>query len=136
MALKRPHTPESPLTLCLIFVISIVFLSPLYHSHNHASDYHQESSGEHGLLHDGSGHEGSSPGQQHNESHLHIKKDIGRTDTHLRLKNNSLMPGLSAVAESPFSTEQLAFTFIRDTQTFVFRSNSLACLSGLSPPAA
>ena len=136
MALKRPHTPESPLALCLIFVISIVFLSPLYHSHNHASDYHQENSGEHVLLHDGSGHEGSSPGRQHNGSHLHIKKDIGRTDSHLRFKSSPLTPDLCAVTESPVFIEELLYTLIKDAQTFIFRCNSLACLSGLSPPAA
>lgn len=135
MVLKRLHT-SSPLTVYLILVLSIVFLTPLYHSHNHAADNHQENNGEHVLLHDGAGHEGTSPVQQHNGSHLHIKKDIGRTDNHLRFKSNSLMPDLYAVTESPAFTEYLSDTLIKHTKALILRSNSRTCLTGLSPPAA
>jgi hypothetical protein len=136
MALKSTHRSGSPVTLCLILLLSIAFLSPLYHSHNHTQDYHQEDSGDHVLLHDGSDHEGLSAGQQHNGSHLHVKKDIGRTDTHPRFEGSSLTRDLCAVTESSAFTEYLSYTLIKHTKALIFRSNSRACLSGLSPPAA
>jgi hypothetical protein len=66
MALKSLHRSGSPLTLCLICVLSIAFLAPLYHSHSHTGDYHQGNSGDHVVLYDGSGHEGLSTNHQHN----------------------------------------------------------------------
>lgn len=134
MALKSPHKTGSPLTLCLILLLSIAFLAPLYHSHDHAADYHQENSDDHMLLHDGSGHEGMSAGQQHNGSHLHIKKDIGRTETHLRFKSSSRTQDLCAVAESPVFAQHLSCTLVKQVKTPIFRSKSRACLSGRSPP--
>lgn len=64
------------LTGSLIFLITITFLAPLYHSHNHIGNHHQEYSDDHDLLLDGSGHKGLDANHQHNSSHLHIKKDI------------------------------------------------------------
>ena len=136
MALKSLHISGSPLTLCLICVLSIAFLAPLYHSHNHTGDYHQGYSGDHVLLQDGSCDKGLSANQQHNGSHLHIKKDIGRTDTHLRFESSSPAPDLCAVTESPVFTEYLSCTLIKHTNALILRSNSRACLSGLSLPTA
>jgi len=136
MAIRSPHRAGSPLTLCLILLLSIAFLAPLYHSHNHAGEYHQKNSGDHFLLHDGSGHEELSAGQQHSDLHLHIKKDIGRTDTQLRSKSSSLKPDVSAATESPVFTEHLSCTFAKHNQAPIFRTNSYDCTSGLSPPTA
>lgn len=136
MALKSLHRSGSPLTLCLICVLSIAFLAPLYHSHNHTGDYHQENSGDHVVLYDGAGHEGLSTNRQHNGSHLHIKKDIGRTDTHLRIESSSIKPDLCAATESPVFTGYLSCILRNHTKTLIFRSNSRVCLSGLSPPTA
>lgn len=133
MTLKSPHSLGSFLNLCLIFVIGIAFLAPLYHSHDHAGDYHHENSGGHALLHGESDHEDLSGNEQHNDSHLHIKKDIGRTDTHLRFKNSSVS---CTVTESPAFTENLSCALIRHSKALIFRSNARACLSGLSPPDA
>lgn len=130
--LKGPHTTKSPLTVCLLLVLSIMFLAPLYHSHQHTGDYHQEYSDDHMLLHDRAGLKGL----QHNSSHLHIKKDIGRTDTRLSYKSSSLKPALFFVSESPVFTKYLSCTFAKHAKKFIFRSNSRNCLSGLSPPAA
>ena len=136
MALRLYYRSTSPLTHCLIFVLSIVFLTPLYHSHDHAADYHQENSDDHVLLHDVLVDDSLDTGQQHNCSHLHIKKDIGRTDTHQRFKSSSLTPDLCAVIESPVFTEHLSDIRIKHTKTLIFRSDSPYCLSGLSPPTA
>src|SRR4030066_1666667 len=106
MALRISHRSSSPLTLFLALVLSLAFLAPLYHSHDHAADYHHENCGDHMLLHDGSVHNGLSADQQHNGSHLHIKKDICRTGTHQRFKSSSLTPDLCAVIESPVFAQQ------------------------------
>lgn len=136
MALKSLHISGSPLTLCLICVLSIAFLAPLYHSHDHAADYHQENGDDHVLLHDVSVDDSLDTGQQHNGPHMHIKKDIGRTDTHQRFKSSSLTPYLCAVTESPVFTEHLSCILIKHTNALTFRNNSRMCLSGLSPPTA
>lgn len=136
MALKRPYRSESPLPLCLIFVLCIAFLAPLYHSHDFAGDYHQENGDDHALLHDVSVHENLFTGQQHNDSHLHIKKDIGRTDRWLHFNGKSLHPDLYTVIASPVFAEHLTCRRAKHTPAFVFRDNTCAYLSGLSPPAA
>ena len=134
MALKRPYRPGSPLPLCLTFVLCISFLAPLYHSHDHAGDYHQENGDDHALLHDVSVLEDLSTGEQHNGSHLHIKKNIGRTETSLRFKSSSLKQDLCVVTESPVFTEHISCTFTKHTKPLIFQNNSRARLSGLSPP--
>jgi hypothetical protein len=116
-------------------MLSIVFLTPLYHSHDHAADYYQENSDDHVLLHDVSVDDSLDTGQQHNGPHLHIKKDIGRTDTYC-FKSSSLKPDLCVVTESPVFAEHLSCMLVQYTQTLVFLINSRACLSGLSPPTA
>lgn len=136
MALKSTQRSESPVTLCLILLLSIAFLSPLYHSHDYTEDYHQENNGDHVLIDNSSVRDSLSSSQQNNGPHLHIKKDIGRTDTHLRFESSSLTPDLCAVTESPAFTEYLSCTLIRHASALIFRSNSRACLTGLSPPAA
>jgi len=136
MALKHPYRSGSPLILCLIFVFSIAFLAPLYHSHDHAGDHHRENGEDHALFHDVSVHEDLSTGEQHNGSHLHIKKDIGRTDRFLHLNGKSLNPDLCAVTASSVFAEHLTCRRAKHTRAFVFRSNTCAYHSGLSPPTA
>ena len=137
MALKRPYSSGSPLPLCLIFVLCIAFLAPLYHSHDLAGDYQQENDDDHALLHDISVHEDLSTDEQHNSSHLHIKKDIGRTDRFLYLKGKSLYPDLVALTGSPvFAEHLLTCRRTKHTRAFVFLSNPYAYHSGLSPPTA
>ncbi len=136
MTLKFTHRSASLLTLCLVLLLSLALLAPLYHSHNHTRDHHQEYTGDHVLLYNGSAHDRMSSSQQANGSHLHIKKDIGRTDTHLRFKSSSLTSALCAVTEPPVYTEYLSGTLINHSNPLLFRSNSRACLSGLSPPTA
>lgn len=136
MALMNSHRSGSLLTLCLILLLSIVFLAPLYHSHNHTGDYHQGCSGDHVLLQAGSCNKGLSANQQHNGSHMHIKKDIGRTDTRLSFNSDTLEPDLCVVTESPIFTEHISCTFAKHTKPLIFRYNSRACLSGLAPPTA
>ena len=136
MALKRPYRPGSPLPLCLTFVLCISFLAPLYHSHDHAGDYHQENGDDHALLHDVSVHEDLSTGEQHNGSHLHIKKDIGRTDTRLYLNGKSLNPDPCTVIGASVFAEHLTCGRATHTQAFVLRRNTCPYRSGLSPPAA
>jgi hypothetical protein len=136
MPLKSSHRSGSALTLCLVFVLSIVFLAPLYHSHDHAADHHPAVSDDHVSLHDGAGHEGLSVDQLDNGSHLHIKKDIGRTDDHLRFTSRSLKPDLCAATEFLILTGHSSCTFEKRALTFIFRSNTYDCLSGLSPPVA
>ena len=136
MPLKSSYRSGSTLTLCLVFVLSIVFLAPLYHSHDHAADHHPAVSDDHVSLHDGVGHEGLSVDQLDNSSHLHIKKDIGRTDDHLRFTSRSLKPDLCAATEFLVIAEHSSFTFENHAQTIIFRSNTYDCLSGLSPPVA
>jgi len=133
MALKKTKS-GSDLTFILILLITIAFLAPLYHSHNHTGDYHQGYSCDHVLLHDDSVHDSLPTGHQHNGSHLHIKKDIDRTDTHLRFKDSSLTPALFAVTEPHVFTEYLSCTLIKHTKALIFRNDSRDCLSGLSPP--
>lgn len=135
MALKKTKS-GSALTVSLILLLTITFLAPLYHSHNHAEDHHQENNYDHVLLHDGSGHEGLSDSEQHNDPHLHIKKDVGITDTRLHLNGKSLNPDLWTVTGSPVSTEHISSTYAKHTQSPIFRSSSYDCLSGLSPPTA
>ncbi len=136
MPLKSSHRSGSPATLCLILLLSIAFLVPLYHSHDHAADHHPENSIDHVLLYDESVHDGLSADQQHNGSHLHIKKDIAGADTHLQFKSRSQKPDLSAVTELRVLAEHHSFAFEEHAQTSVFRSNSYDCPSGLSPPTA
>lgn len=136
MPFTSPHRSGSPLTLCLVIVLSIVFLSPLYHSHDHAADHHPENGDDHASLHDGASHEGLSIDRLHNGSHLHIKKDIGRTDDHQRFTSRSLKPDLCAITEFLVLTEDRSCTFEKHAQTFMLRSNTYDCLSGLSPPVA
>ncbi|MBI5075834.1 MAG: hypothetical protein HZB62_11810 [Nitrospirae bacterium] len=136
MPLKSSHRSGSTLTRCLIFVLSIVFLAPLYHSHDHAADHHPAVSDDHVSLDAGPAQDDLAADQRHSDSHLHIKHNIGRTDTTLRLKNPPWRPGLSTLAESPVTTEDLATTIIIRAQTCVFQCNTPKHLSGLSPPAA
>jgi len=136
MALKDPHKAGTPFTLCLILVLGIAFLAPLYHSHVHDADCHQGNSDDHVLLHAESAHESLSAGEQHNSSHLHITKDIARSVTYLHFKGRSLRASLCAVTTSPVLSGHLTRNRPKYTQAFVFRSNSHDCLSGLSPPAA
>ena len=136
MALKNPHRSGSPVMICLVLLISMAFLAPFYHSHEHADDYHHESGDEHVLLHAGSAHEVLSTGLQHNGSHLHIKKDIGRTEMHLRFESSSLKADLYAVIDLSIFTDHLLCTLAEHTQSHIFRSSPCDCLSGLSPPAA
>ena len=136
MALRRPYRSGSPLTFCLIFVLSIAFLAPLYHSHDHADDYHQEHGDDHTVFHDVSVHEDLSTGESHNDSHLHIKNDIGRTDRHLRFNSKSLIPDLCTIASTPVSVGQRTGRRSKHSQQPIFRCSSYDCLSGLSPPTA
>lgn len=137
MPLKRSLRSRSPLTLCLVFVLSIVFLSPLYHSHDHDADYHPENGDDHVSIHDGASHEELSVDPLHNDSHLHIKKDIGRTDDHQRFTSRSLKPDLCTITEFLVLTEDRSCTFNKkNAQTFISRRNTYDCLSGLSPPVA
>lgn len=135
MALKKTKS-GSGLTVSLILLLTIAFPAPLYHSHDHDGDYHQEYSDDHMLLHGVSAHEDLSAGERHNGSHLHIKKDIGRTDTRLSFKSSSSKPDLCFVTESPVITGHISCTFVKHTKTLIFQSNSRGCLSGLSPPTA
>jgi hypothetical protein len=132
MTRKRSPRSGSWFTLCLVFVLSIAFLAPLYHNHDHADDYHHENSGL-ALLHDGSDHDGLSENEQRNDSHLHIKKDIGRTGTHLRLKSSS---DLHAETGSPAFAEPLSHAHAKEARARIFQSIFYDCPSGLSPPAA
>lgn len=132
MALKITKI-GSALTVSLILLLTVTFLAPLYHSHNHTGDYHQGYSGEHVVLHDGSGPAGL---QQHNGSHLHIKKDLCRTDARLSFNGSSIRPDLCVATESLFFTEPIASTFAKHINPLIFRSNFRICLSGLSPPTA
>ncbi len=134
MPLKRSHRSGSHLTLCLVFVLSIVFLSPLYHSHDHGADHHPLNGEDHVSIHNGTTHEGLSVDPLHNVSHLHIKKDIGRTDDHQRFTSRSLKPDLYAITEFLVLTEDRSCTFKKRAPTFISRSNTYDCLSGLSPP--
>jgi len=136
MPLKRSHISESTLALCLVFVLSIAFLAPLYHSHDHAADHHPAVNDDHVQLHEGSDHELLTPHEHHSDLHLHIKKDIGRTDNHLRFTGRSLKPDLCAVTELLVLAEHHSCAFEKHTQTSIFRSNTCDCLSGLSPPVA
>ena len=139
MALKHPYRSGSPLILCLIFVFSIAFLAPLYHSHDHAGDYHQEHGHDHTLLlHEASALEDLSTDHTHTGSHLHIKKDIGRTETPLRFNGKSLNPDQCTIASIPVSVEQHTGRRSKHNQLPmpIFRSTSYDCLSGLSPPPA
>ena len=136
MTHKSPYKARTPLTLCLILVLSIAFLAPVYHSHDHAGVYHQGGSDDHVLFHDASAPECLSVGDRHNGSHLHIKKDIGRTLRHEHFKGTSLRPDLCAIADSPVHTRHLTGIRSKYTQAVVFRSNAYDCLSGLSPPTA
>jgi hypothetical protein len=117
-------------------VLCIAFLAPLYHSHDHAGDYYQENGNDHALLHDVSAHEDLSTSEQHNGSHLHIKKDIGRTDTRLHLNGKSLNPDLCTLTVSPVFAERLTCRRAKNTQAFAFRNNACSYHSGLSPPTA
>jgi hypothetical protein len=136
MVLTSSHKSGSPLTLWLVFVLCIVFLAPLYHSHNHVADHHPENSDDHVSIHDGAGHEGLSVDPLHNDSHLHIRKDIGRTEDHQRFRSRSLEPDLCAITDFLIIAEHSLYTIKKHVQTFIFRSNTYACLSGLSPPVA
>jgi len=129
--MNRSHRSGSPVTLCLILLLSIAFLAPLYHSHDHATDHHPENGDDHVSF-----HEGLSVDQMHNGSHLHIKKDIGRTDDHLRFTSKTLKPDLCGITEFLVLTEHRSCTFEKHAQTFMLRSNTYDCLSGLSPPVA
>ena len=122
--------------LCLILLLSIAFFAPVYHSHDHAGVYHQGDSEDYVLFHDASAHECLSAGDQHNGSHLHIKKNIGRTWSHQHFKGTSLRPDVCAIADSPVHTRHLTCIRSKYVQAAVFRSNACDCLSGLSPPAA
>jgi len=122
--------------ICPVLLLIVAFLAPLYHSHEHADDYHHEIGDEHVLLHDGSEHEGQSTGLQHKGLHLHIKKDIGRTEMHLRFESSSLKAGLCAVIDASIFTDHLLCALAVHTQSHIFRSSPCDCLSGLSPPAA
>lgn len=136
MSLTSPHRPGSPLTLCLILVIGIAFLAPLYHSHAHDDDFHHENGDGHDALHAGSGHEDLSAGRKHNKSHLHIKRDIARTDTQLHFKGKPVKTHLCAGTASSVLTEHIPCRHTGHDQALFFRSNSSACPSGLSPPVA
>jgi hypothetical protein len=117
-------------------MLGIAFLVPVYHSHDHTGVYHQGDSDDHVLFHDASAHECLSVGDQHNGSHLHIKKDIGLTWSHQHSKGKSLRPDVCAIADSPVHTRYLTGIRSKYARAVVFRSNAYDCLSGLSPPAA
>ena len=136
MSLTSPHRPGSPLTLCLILVMGIAFLAPLYHSHAHDDDFHHESGDGHDVLHAGSAHEGLSAAQKHNTSHLHFKRDIARTDTQLHFKDNPVKTHPCAATASSVLTEHISCRHTGHAQALIFRSNSSARPSGLSPPVA
>lgn len=136
MSLTSPHRPGSPLTLCLILVTGIAFLAPLYHSHTLDDDFHRESGDDHDLLHDGPAHEGLSAGRKHNKSHLHIKRDVARTDTQLHFKGKPVKTHLCAATASSVLTEHISCRRTGHAQASVVRSNSFARPSGLSPPVA
>ncbi|MBA4373607.1 MAG: hypothetical protein C0402_12205 [Thermodesulfovibrio sp.] len=85
------------------------------------------------MLHDGSDHNDLSENEQRNDMHLHIRKDICRTDVHLRLKNSS---DLYAVTSSPAFAGNISGTQAKHSGTLIFRSNPRTGLSGLSPPVA
>lgn len=133
--MNRSHRSGSPLTLCLILLLTFAFLSPLYHSHNHDEDHHLENSDAHDLRHDGAEHEDLSDNNPHNGSHLHIKKVIGRNDDHLRFTGRSLKADACAVSESFVITAQGSGMPEKYAQTSLFRSNAYNFTSGLSPPA-
>ena len=131
----RPYRSGAPLPLCLIFMLCVTFLAPLYHSHDHNGDHHQGNGDDHPVLHDVSVYEDLSAGEQHSGSHLHIKKDIGRTDTRLTFLNGkSHHPGLVGVIESSVLAEPLTCRRAKHTHVFVFPSTPCAHHSGLSPP--
>lgn len=136
MTRKSSHRSGAPVTLCLILLLSIVFLAPLYHSHDHAADHHPAVNDDHVQLHKGSDHELLAAHEHHSDLHLHIKKDIGRIATHLRVQRSSLNSYLCFVSESPVIYNDPAYHTVRQTQTLILRSNSYDCPSGLSPPAA
>lgn len=132
---KSPLRSGSPLTLCFIYVLIMVFLAPLCHSHNHDYDHHREVSADHVLFDAEPAQDNLSSGQQHNDLHLHISRDIGRTDTTLRLKNLSSRQVLSALTQSPVTPEDPASAIMLRCQACVCRSNTSRHPSGLSPPA-
>lgn len=134
MSLKSPHRPGSPLTLCLILVIGIALLAPLYHGHAHEDDLHHENGDVHDLLHDRSLHEGLFAGQKHIGSHLHIKRDIGRTDTQLHFKGKPVKTDLCSATASSVRAAHISCRHTGYAQTFIVRRNSSARPSGLSPP--
>jgi len=136
MPRKSSHGSGAPVTLCLILLLSIAFLVPLYHSHDHAADHHPAVNDDHVQLHEGSDHELLAAHEHHSDLHLHIKKDIGRTDTSLRFTSRSLKSDSCAATELPVFTEHLSYTIVQQTQAPIFQNNSYDCLSGLSPPTA
>ncbi len=136
MTLNNTRIAGTPLALCLILLLSIVFLAPLYHSHDHAADHHPAVSDDHVQPHEGSDYELLAAHEHHSDLRLHIKKDIGRTDAYLRFKRSSLKSDLCAVTELSVFTEHLPYQTVRQTQTLILRSNSYDCPSGLSPPTA
>ena len=136
MVRKGPHRLRSPLTPCLIFVLGIAFLAPLYHTHDHAGDAYQGEGNDHALPHKLSGREDLSTREEHNDSHLHIRKDLGRTDIRLRFSGRSLKPGFCTGTASPVFAEHLTCSAAGRTRAPVFRSEPCAFSSGLSPPAA
>lgn len=136
MAFTRLRQSGSPFTLCLILVLGIAFLAPLYHSHAHAGGSHHHDDYDHVLLPDDSSHEKISDPQQ-NSTHLHIKKkDIARTDTHPNLSGKLRKTGVCGAAASPVLPGLLMYTRSKRAETLVFQSILFGCLSGLSPPTA
>lgn len=126
----------SPVAFCLILLLSIAFPAPLYHNHDHSGDYHQENHDGHVLLHDSSEHEGLSADEQHDSAHLHLKKDIGRTDTRPHIKGISPDPLLCAVITASFLSESLSFSRLQREQPAACRSTLYDWVSGLSPPVS
>ncbi len=135
MTRKSRHISGAPLTLCLILVLGATFLAPLYHTHDHAGDFHDRGGHDHILLHDASTGEilvaDDEPGP-----HLHLLKNSTEAVLHLHLKSTLLRTALCAVTARPMLCGYYACSRSAFTRAALFRSNTCDCLSGLSPPAA
>jgi hypothetical protein len=111
----------------------MAFLAPLYHSHDYPDDYNHESSGDHVLFYVGSSAEGLSA-CQHNGFHLHVRKNIGSTNSRLHSKDQTSKQNIGDETSSPVFPGHLTSRRLSYIQAVVFRSRSCDSSSGLSPP--
>ncbi len=117
-------------------LLSAAVLAPHYHDHEPAFLHHHEALDDHVAHHDGREDEDLSPGRRRCAPHIHFKKDLGRTETYLRLRTGSLRADVYATACSPRTDPLRLHTYAETSRTALFRSAPLIRFSGLSPPGA